>query len=147
MALQTPIRFGDIALQIEDSVGAGTYSTLCGITSVQYSTSVNTQAEEDLDCDDPDAVTFEGAIKISVGVEVTFGGQVDPEASDTLFELAFEDETDDRKVRLVYNKGSKVGYYQFPAILTSAQEGYERRQKGTMSGTLKATDRPVWTAT
>lgn len=147
MALQDPIRFGDIVLQIETAVGSGSFATLCGITSMQKSININTQSEEDLDCDDPDAVTFEGAIKISVGVEYTFGGQVDPTASDLLDDLAFEDEATDRKVRLVYNKGTKVGYYEGPAILTSASEGYERRQKGTMSGTLKLTDRPTWNAT
>ncbi len=147
MALQDPIRFGHVALMVETALGSGSFATVCGITSLQKSTNVNTQAEEDLDCDDPDAVTFEGAIKISVGVEYTFGGQVDAAISDLLDELAFEDEDTDRKVRLVYNKAPKVGFYEFPAILTSAQEGYERRQKGTMSGTLKATDRPVWNPT
>lgn len=145
MAVLDPIRFGDVVLQLETTPGSGVFETLCGITEISRNFSINTQTEEDIDCEDPDAVTFESATKISVGEEVQFSGQVDVDASERIDDMAYAEA--DWNARLVYNKGSKVGYYAGPAILTGAGEAYSRRQRGTMSGTLKWTARPVWTAT
>lgn len=145
MANLVPIRFGDIVLQIETAAGSGTFETLCGITGVSRSFNINTQAEEDIDCEDPDAAAFESATKVSIGEEISFTGQTDPEASDLIEDLAYEEEP--RLIRLVFNKAPKVGYRQGPAILTAGGDGWEKRQRGSMSGTFKFTERPTWTAT
>jgi Phage tail tube protein len=147
MATMDPIRFGDIALQLGNGADPGeTFETLCGFTSLTHSYNVNTTNEDLPDCaGDGDEVGFEGATKISVGEQIAFQGFVDPEASDAVRELAYAD--DPVNIRLAYNKGTKVGYLQGPAILTAGEESWERRQSGRMSGTLKFTAKPVWTAT
>lgn len=145
MATMVPIKFGDIALQIETATGSGIFDEVCGITQIDHNYNFETTTEDLPDCDDPDAVSFNSPTKISVGEEIAFQGFVSPSSEPFFRALAYEE--DDRQVRLVYNKGALVGYLQGPSTLTALANSWQRRQSGTLTGTLAFTAQPTWNPT
>ena len=132
MATIIPIKFGDEAIQFGDGATPEVFTEPCGITGRSRNFSINTQSDDLPDCDDPDAVTFDSPYKISVGESIDIQFVVSPRKAN---------------IRYVINKGTRVGYYAGPAILSALAFSSERRGNVTGTGTISWTAKPVWTAT
>lgn len=144
MATLVPIRFGDEAIQFGDGATPEVFTEPCGITGRSRNFNINTQTEDLPDCDDPDIVSFESPFKISVGESIDIQFIASATLEPLLVDLAYDDEQ--TNIRYVINKGSRVGYYEGPAILTALSFTSERRGMVTGTGTITWTEKPEWKA-
>lgn len=149
MAQIDPIRFGDIVAMLGDGDTPEVFTAPCGVTSINWTTSTNTNDEDLPDCENNDAVGYQSPTVVSIGDQVQLQGFVDADSHDAWLAKIRSGEAGN--VRLVYDKGTnaaggKKGYYEGPAIATNREESYERRQSGRINVTLVFTAAPVWTA-
>lgn len=147
MAQIDPIRFGDVVAMIGDGAPSEVFTAPCGVTSINWTTSTNTNDEDLPDCEDSDKVGYQSPTVVSVGDQVQLQGYVDGDSHETWEAYARSGEP--RNVRLVYDKktnaaGGRKGHYQGRAICTNREESYERRQSGRVNVSLVFVEPPVW---
>lgn len=144
MAQIDPIRFGDVTLLLGDGVTPTEgFDAPCGLTQVTWTTQTETQTEDLPNCDGTDTPGYQAPVVVSTGDTIQGQGFVDVEGHDTW--LAYIRSGQPKNIRVAYDKGTKVGWYQGPAIATNREEGYERRQAGRINVSLQFTEAPVWT--
>lgn len=145
MAQIDPIRFGDVVVMLGNgATPTELFEAPCGVTSINWTTSTNTNDEDLPDCVDADKVGYQSPTVVSIGDQVQLQGFVDADSHDAW--MAYIRSGEPKNVRVVYDKaGQKEGYYQGPAIATNREESYERRQSGRVNVSLVFTARPVWT--
>jgi hypothetical protein len=144
MATIIPIKYGDEAFQFGNGADPEVFSEPCGITGRSRNFSINTQSDDLPDCDDPNAVAFDAPYKISIGESVDLQFVASAALEPQMRDLAYEAE--DKNARYVINKGTRVGYYEGPGILTALSFTSERRGVVTGTATWTWTAQPEWVA-
>ena len=149
MAQIDTIKFGDVIVMLGDgATPTELFEAPCGVTSINWTTSTNTNDEDLPDCENNDAVGYQSPTVVSIGDQVQLQGFVDGDSHKAWIEFIQSGEP--KNVRIVYDKGTNAGggrkgHYQFPAIVTNREEAFERRQSGRINVTLVAKSMPVWT--
>lgn len=145
MATLIPIKYGDESFQFGNGADPEVFTEPCGITGRSRNFSINTQTDDLPDCDEPDTVSFESPYKISVGESVDLQFVASSALEPILIDLAYDE--DSTNFRYVINKGTRVGYYAGPAIMTALSFSSERRGNVTGTATITWQAKPVWTPT
>jgi hypothetical protein len=143
MAQLVPVRFGDQSIQFGNGAEpTEAFAVQCGVVGIAENFSINTQSDDLMDCDDPDALSFESPYKVSVGQSIDLQIQASAANKPFFTELAYEPEA--TNIRHVFNRGAYDGYYEGPAILTALSWTSERRGILTGTATLSWQAQPDW---
>lgn len=143
MTVQNTTKFGDIALLFGDGVTPTEgFKAICGITTLNWTTSTNETSEDLPDCDDDDALGYISPTITAVGDTVQIQGYVDSDHED-VFDAWVRSGTP-RNIRIVDTKEGQRS--TGPAVVSNREKSWERRQSGRFNLTIKFTSPPVKTA-
>lgn len=139
MATQDTTKFGDISLLFGDSATpTEAFTGICGITSLNWTTSTNETTEDLPDCSDDNALGYISPTITAVGDTVQIQGFVDSDHED-VFDAWVRSGTP-QNIRIVDTKeGQRT---TGPAVVSNRERSWERRQSGRFNITLRFTAAP-----
>lgn len=139
MATQDTTKFEDIALLFGDgATPTEAFEGICGITSLNWQTTTNETTEDLPDCENDDEPGFISPTITAIGQQVQIQGYVDKDQSAVFWDWVSTGAK--RNIRIV---DTKEGFrYTGPAVITSDERSWERRQSGRFNKTIRFTSKP-----
>lgn len=142
MATQDTTKFEHISLLFGDGVTPTEgFTAMCGITSLNWTTSTNETSEDLPDCEDDTKPGYISPTVTAIGDTVQIQGYVDKNQKTKMNAWVRGGLT--KNIRIVDTKeGTRT---TGPAIVTNREKSWERRQSGRFNITIKFTASPVET--
>jgi hypothetical protein len=135
MADATTIKSGKVRVLL-DSARSGTFAVKCGFTQNAITFNAGLEDFTIPDCDDPDAVSWQGRDKVSLSISVTGEGVVAAESGEDLLDMVTDPDSFPAKIEIEFP--AKTLTYTGNLHVESIELGRQDGRRVTLNASMQS---------